>query len=165
MQQNTVRDGGCRRHSEELAGKPAFSEKISFAQNAESCFFPSFRYNAQLHLSALDKKKSVRRIALCEYRVPLFERHHIPALPDGREKSTRIENERLSYGISLAAQSAVLTGFSLLPIMKDTCGPRLVCCAHNRKQKANPLTRTYRAGENGLREEASCCPYAPPLSS
>jgi len=91
MQQNAVCHCNCRGHAEGLASKPAFSKKISFAQNAKSRFFPSLRHDAALHLSILDKKQSVGRIALREYRMFLLKRQHIPTFPNGGEKDVGIE--------------------------------------------------------------------------
>ena len=83
MQKDAVGHRGGRRHAQKLTGKTAFSEEITFAQNAQGCLSPTFRYNAELYLSLLDKKQSVGRIALCEYRFLLLNRRHIPTLPNG----------------------------------------------------------------------------------
>src|SRR5437588_6427725 len=110
MQKDAVCRCGCRRHMNELAGKPAFSKEISLAQYAQGRFFSGFRYNAELYLPLLDKKQSVRRIALSEYRVLLCKRHHIPTLPNGRKKGAGIEIKSFVFGRGLLSQKAVLTG-------------------------------------------------------
>src|ERR1700730_7675680 len=83
MQKDAVGHRGCRRHAQKLTGKTAFSKEITFAQNAKGCFSPAFRDNAELYFPLLDKKQSVGRIALSEYRVLLLKRRHVPTLPNG----------------------------------------------------------------------------------
>src|SRR6267154_184705 len=83
MQKDAIGHRGCRRHAQKLTGKTAFSKEIAFAQNAKGCFSPAFRHNTELYLPLLDKKQSVGRIALSEYRALLLKRRHIPALPNG----------------------------------------------------------------------------------
>ena len=83
MQKDAVRYCSGGRHAKGLTGQATFSKEIGFAQNAESCFFPAFRYNAEPYLALLDEEQSVRRLALREDRILPLKRHHVPTLPNG----------------------------------------------------------------------------------
>src|SRR5271166_3996847 len=135
MKQDAVCHCGCRRHADDLAGKTAFSKEIPFAQNAKSRLFSGLRYNAELHLSLLDKKQSVGQITLSEYRVPFSKGQHISALPDGRKKGAGIETDYFLYGGDLFCQWPSSLEMSPLSIMGERISPRLVCNAHNCMQE------------------------------
>jgi hypothetical protein len=91
-----------------LTGQAAFAKEVSFAQDAERRFFPSLRHYAQLHLALLDKKRSIRSIALSEDRAFLSKRHHFSAFANGRQKGAGIEIG-FSYAGDFVRHKALLT--------------------------------------------------------
>src|ERR1022692_1324669 len=93
MEQHALRHCRCRRHAYFLTGKTALPKEIAFSQNSQRRFFSALRHHGQLHLSLLNEKESVRRIALRKDPALLFKRHHRPASSNGGEERVRVEQE------------------------------------------------------------------------
>src|SRR6202021_3281173 len=70
-----------REHAYRLTREPAFTEEIALAQNGQRCFFPGFRYHAQLNLSRLHKKQAICRISLREDSLFFVKDPHPPPFP------------------------------------------------------------------------------------
>ena len=65
--------GEGRPLTQRLPRKAALAKEIAFTQDSKRCFFSTFRYNAELHLSVLDGEGRlrffVRQIAVHEWSI------------------------------------------------------------------------------------------------
>jgi len=89
----------CHRASRGRAGRftgdGIFANKIPITQYGEDCFLPGFGRNAEFYLSFLNDKYGVCRIISGVNRLPLRERHHLPANANSCEEGFRVERKSL----------------------------------------------------------------------
>jgi hypothetical protein len=79
-------------HANRLAGKAAFTEEITAAQNSEGRFLAFFGYNGKLYSSFLNIENIVNRVALSEDCLPFLERNNRSSGSNGGKESGRIED-------------------------------------------------------------------------
>src|SRR5580704_14602652 len=74
-----------------LSRQPAFSEKISLAQNAQGRFLANLRNHCEPNFTFLDIKYRVGRVPLRKDGFFLGKRHNFPALANRGKKLLRVE--------------------------------------------------------------------------
>src|ERR1700687_5781369 len=82
---------GCGAQAERLPCKATFSEEIALVQNAYCGFLPVRRHNCEFHLSFLNIKNSIGRVALSKDRLLFGKSCDLPTAVDGRKKCLGIE--------------------------------------------------------------------------
>src|SRR4029077_4164909 len=90
-QNGALRHCGGRAHTERLARKRAFTEKVSLTQYANGCFLASLRDHGESYLAGLDVKYRVSSLPLREDGFFPREEHKFPALADAGKKCAGIK--------------------------------------------------------------------------
>src|ERR1700724_4155192 len=124
LQEFALRHCGCRPHTESLARKRTFSEKVSLAQYAQGCFLANLGYDGEPNLAFLDIKDCVSLVSLCEDCLFPGKSHDFPTLADSGKEFPRVEvvlflgRHGWCYQWLLLAQSDTLKHFVRTAITK-----------------------------------------------
>jgi hypothetical protein len=90
-QKFAVCHGGRRLHAYRPSDEAPFSEKLSLAQYAQSCFLASLGYDRELNSAFLNVEDRVSRISLQEDRLFLGKSYDFPSHANSGKKFFRVE--------------------------------------------------------------------------
>src|ERR1700724_3901243 len=125
LQEFALRHCGCRPHTESLARKRTFSEKVSLAQYAQVFFLSNLVYDGEPNLAFLDIKDCVSLVSLGEDCLFPGKSHDFPTLTDSGKEFPWVEvvlflgRQGWCYQWLLLAQSDTIKHFVRTVNTKD----------------------------------------------